>query len=100
VFGIQEPAVDRIAAVVHDLDLKDDRFGAPETGTVGALIDGLQLATAEDELLLERGITLFESLYLAFAQAARPSGLRRVAKPRGRASQGVKSPSSRRRRSK
>jgi hypothetical protein len=79
VFAIQEPAVERIAAVVHDLDLKDERFGAPETGAIGALIDGLQLATAEDDLLLERGITLFESLYLAFAQAARPPRPRRVA---------------------
>lgn len=83
VFGIQDQAVGRIAAVVHDLDLKDGRFGAPEAGAIGALIDGLQLATAEDDLLLERGITMFESLYLAFTQAARPPRPRRVARPRG-----------------
>jgi hypothetical protein len=98
-FGIQEPAIDRIAAVVHDLDLKDGRFGAPDTPTVGALVDGLQLATAEDGLLLERGIVLFESLYLAFAQAARPSGPRPVAKSRGKVARGAKPPLSRRRRS-
>lgn len=97
-FGVQEPAVDRIAAIVHDLDLKDGRFGAPEAATVGVLVDGLQLATAEDDLLLERGITLFESLYLAFAQAARPHGPRPVAKPRLQASKrGPTPPSSRRR---
>ncbi len=72
VFGIEQPAVARIAAIVHDLDLKDGRHGAPEVPTVGALIDGLQLSTADDDLLLERGITLFESLYHAFAPAARP----------------------------
>jgi hypothetical protein len=91
VFSVQEPAIVRIAAVVHDLDLKDGRFGAPEAGTIGALIDGLQLGGAEDDLLLERGITLFESLYLAFTQAARSSGPRGVAKPRGRAAQDARS---------
>jgi hypothetical protein len=80
VFAITDPAVARIAQIVHDLDLKDGRFGAPDAGTVGTLIEGLQLTTAEDDLLLERGITLFESLYRAFAQSARASGPRPVAK--------------------
>jgi hypothetical protein len=84
VFGIVDPAVSRIAEIVHDLDLKDGRFGAADAATVAALIDGLQLATADDDQLLERGITLFESLYLAFAQAARPPGPRRVVGPNTR----------------
>ena len=84
VFGIADPAVSRIAEVVHDLDLKDGRFGAADAATVAALIDGLQLATADDDVLLERGITMFESLYLAFAQAARPTGPRRVAAPKAK----------------
>ncbi|MGE0362115.1 MAG: chromate resistance protein ChrB domain-containing protein [Vicinamibacterales bacterium] len=79
VFGIDEPAVARIAAIVHDLDLKDGRFGAAEAATVGALIDGLQRATDDDGLLLERGITLFESLYQSFGHAERPPRPRAVA---------------------
>ena len=85
VFGIQQPAVVRIAAIVHDLDVKDGRFGAAEAPTIGALIDGLQLATSDDGLLLEQGITLFESLYRAFAHAARTPSPRPVAHSRGRA---------------
>lgn len=85
VFGITDPAVARLAQIVHDLDLKDGRFGAPDAGTVGTLIEGLQLTTAEDHLLLERGITLFESLYRGFAQSARAARPRPVAKPRTRA---------------
>jgi hypothetical protein len=77
-FGIDDPAIRRIAAIVHDLDLKDGRFGVPEAGAVGTLIDGLQLATTNDDVLLERGMTLFESLYLAFADAARLKGPRPV----------------------
>lgn len=85
VFGIAEPAVARIAAIVHDLDLKDGRFGAAEAATVGALIDGLQRATDDDAVLLERGITLFESLYQTFAHAERPLRPRAVAGTTARA---------------
>ena len=67
--------------------------------TVATLIDGLQLATADDDLLLERGITLFESLYLAFAQAARPTGPRRVAAPIARRARASAAKAGRRRRS-
>lgn len=80
VFDITDPAVTRIAEIVHDLDLKDSRFGAPDAGTVHTLIEGLQLATAEDARLLEHGITLFESLYRAFSQSARATGPRPLAK--------------------
>ena len=84
VFAIQDPAATRIAAIVHDLDLKDGRFGAAEASTIGTLIDGLQLTTRDDSVLLEQGIMLFESLYLAFAQSSRATGPRPVAKPRAR----------------
>lgn len=79
IFAIQDAAVARLATIVHDLDLKDSRFGAPEAGPVGTIIDGLQLSSPDDAELLERGIVLFESLYLAFAQSARASGPRPVA---------------------
>jgi len=82
VFGIKEPAVARIAAIVHDLDLKDGRFGAPECATVGAVIEGLQLAYADDEALLAQGMTLFDSLYRSFEQSARSTGPRPLARPR------------------
>ena len=73
VFGITERAVNRIATIVHDLDLKDDRFGAPEAPTIGAVIEGLQMANVDDAALLEQGMTLFESLYRAFERSSRPS---------------------------
>jgi hypothetical protein len=76
------PALARIAAIVHDLDLKDGRFGAPECGTVGAMIEGLQLAYQDDEALLEQGMTLFDSLYRSFEQSTRATGPRVAARPR------------------
>ena len=82
VFGIGGPALARIAAIVHDLDLKDGRFSAPECSTVGAMIAGLQLAHQSDELLLEQGMTLFDSLYRAFEHSSRPTGPRVAASRR------------------
>jgi hypothetical protein len=79
-FAIEEPAIARIAAIVHDLDLKDGRFGAPECPTVGALIEGLQLAYADDEALLAQGMTLFGALYRSFEQSARSTGPRPIAR--------------------
>jgi hypothetical protein len=101
VFDIHDAAVGRIACIVHDLDLKDGRFGLPEAATVGGLIDGLQLSTDDDAVLLERGITLFESLYQSFARSARTAGPRPVArpnKPRAAARPRTSSPGGKRRR--
>lgn len=82
VFGIREPAVLRIAAIVHDLDLKDGRFGAPEAATVGAVIAGLQLAHADDESLLAQGMSLFEALFASFERSERSAGPRPLARRR------------------
>jgi hypothetical protein len=82
VFGIHGPALSRIAAIVHDLDLKDGKFGAPEGSTVGAMIEGLQLAHQSDDALLEQGMTLFDSLYRSFERAGRSTGPRLTARPR------------------
>jgi hypothetical protein len=71
-FGIRDHAVGRVAGIVHDLDLKDDRFGAPETSTIGAVVQGLQLAHTADEVLLEHGMALFEALYRSPGRAAAP----------------------------
>ena len=86
VFGISEPGISRIAAIVHDLDIKDERFGAPEAATVGAMIEGLQLAYADDDELLAQGMTLFDSLYRSFERVMRSAGPRPLAAPKKRKS--------------
>jgi hypothetical protein len=72
-FGISDRAVGRIAGIVHDLDLKDDRFGVPETETIGAMVQGLQLGHTADAVLLEHGIALFEALYRSPTRRATPA---------------------------
>ena len=92
-FGLSGPALARIAAIVHDLDLKEHRFAAPETATVGTLIDGLRLACSDDDTLLAQGMALFESLFLSFDQAARaaaPPAARRTAPARNATKRAVR----------
>jgi hypothetical protein len=79
-FGINDRAVIRLGEVVHDLDLKDGKFSAPEAATLGAAIDGLQLSCADDHQLLDRGIVLFEAMYRSFSQQGRPPRPRPVAR--------------------
>jgi hypothetical protein len=88
VFALAGSALSRIAGIVHDLDLKDGRFGAVECTTVGAVIEGLQLAQQNDDALLEQGMTLFDSLYRSFEQAGRPTGPRLTARPKRPAAAG------------
>ena len=80
-FSITDPAALRLAEIVHDIDLKDGFFGAPEAPTLGAAIEGLQLACADDHALLEQGMGLFEALYRSFAQQPAP-GPKAVARRR------------------
>jgi hypothetical protein len=79
-FKISDGAVRRIADLVHDLDLKDGRFGAPEAAAIGVVIEGLQFVHADDDALLAQGMTLFEALYRSFEQSARRVGPRPLAR--------------------
>jgi hypothetical protein len=62
-FGLGDPRLDDLAELVHDLDLKDGRFGRLEAPVLGALVEGLRELHDRDEPLLEHGISLFEALY-------------------------------------
>ena len=66
-FHISDLPIRRIGEIVHDLDLKDGRFRPPEAATVGALVDGLRSLDAEDETKLQRGMELFNALYLSMS---------------------------------
>jgi hypothetical protein len=81
-FHLVDPALASIGAIVHDLDLKDERFGTSEAPGVGAIIEGLRLTYEEDEALLTAGIGLFEALYRVLVQAERMKRPRPVAKAR------------------
>ncbi len=64
--GIDDAALAPIAQIVHDIDLKDSKFGRPETAGIERLIAGIAMAHKEDESRLARGSALFDDLYEYF----------------------------------
>jgi len=67
-FGLEDPALEAVGEIVHDIDCKDEQFGRPETQGVARLLRGIADDTAEDTERLERGARLFDDLYAAFSR--------------------------------
>ncbi len=66
-FGLSSMAVDRIAQIVHDLDLKEARYSPPEAPALAHLVEGLGAMYADDQALINQGIVIFEALYRSFS---------------------------------
>jgi hypothetical protein len=62
-FEIRDPKVLIIAQIVHDADLRDEKYGRPEGEGLDAVLVGWAQQFIEDGALLERGMELFEGLY-------------------------------------
>jgi len=64
-FGLKDPAIAKIVEIVHDLDVKDDRYRRAETPGVEAILAGVRRAARDDADALERGIAVFGLLHAA-----------------------------------
>ena len=73
-FGLRSPAVTKVGHIVHDLDMKDTKYGAPEAPAVGRMVEGLRALHAEDATLLEQGIGIFDALARSFESDDAPVG--------------------------
>jgi hypothetical protein len=71
-FGLTDRVVSQIGQIVHDLDLKETRYAAPEGPAVGRMVEGLRQLHPDDSTLLEHGIAMFEALARSFESAAPP----------------------------
>jgi hypothetical protein len=71
--GLKDAALARVAEIVHDIDIKDGKFGRPEARGVEQLVLGLLAANAEDEPRLDRGFALLDDLYRSFDRSPRPA---------------------------
>jgi hypothetical protein len=65
-FGLMESALKQIAEIVHDIDLKDGKFGREDALGLERLIAGIAMANPEDEKRLTEGSVVFNSLYEYF----------------------------------
>jgi len=64
--GIDDAALTPLAEIVHDIDLKDSKFGREETVGIERLIAGIAMAHKEDETRLARASFIFDDLYEYF----------------------------------
>jgi hypothetical protein len=57
-----------IAEIVHDIDMKDGKFGRPEAEGIRVLMTGICNDTHDDAERLARGAAVFDDLYRSFAR--------------------------------
>jgi hypothetical protein len=65
-FQISDTAVSAIAEVIHDIDVRDGKFGRAETPGVERLINGIALTQPDDDARIAFGSQLFDALYEAW----------------------------------
>jgi len=71
-FAIGNPGLNAIAEIVHDIDLKDVKFGRQETPGLERLVAGISMAHKEDAARLERACAMFDDLYECFRRKPEP----------------------------
>lgn len=59
-YELTDPALIAIARIVHEADLEDDRYDAPEAAGLDVLIRGLSMVRSDHEAL---AITEYDGLY-------------------------------------
>ena len=66
--GLDDPALAAIAEIVHDIDLKDEKYGREEAAGIKTLINGICADTRDDDERLARGAAIFDDLYAVFSR--------------------------------
>jgi hypothetical protein len=68
---IQDHALGPLSEVVHDIDLKDEKFGRSETDGINALLTGLVASHPDDDQRMNEGLRLFDNLYAYYQRQKR-----------------------------
>jgi hypothetical protein len=69
--GLPDKGVRAIAEIVHDLDLKDGKYGRAEAAGVRMMLDGLMARTENDEERIDRALVIFDDLHEALGTRKR-----------------------------
>ena len=68
-FGLSEnKGLREIAEIVHDIDLKDDKFHRLEAAGLNAIIDGLIKVLRDDRKLIQQTGVVFDGLHALLSQ--------------------------------
>ena len=62
-YAIEDPAVQRMARIVHGADIADDRDATPESRGLLAIAEGFHLLDLPDEDQLELSLPVYDALY-------------------------------------
>jgi hypothetical protein len=65
-FGLKDAALRAVAEIVHDIDLKDDKFAREQVAGIAHVIAGLCMAQSDDLARIERGSAVFDDTYEYF----------------------------------
>src|SRR5262245_22494237 len=66
--ALNDPALRAIAEIIHDIDLRDNKYGRDEAIGIRTLIDGIALTTPDDSERITRGTEVFNNLYEVFGK--------------------------------
>jgi len=69
--GLGDSALTAIGEIIHDLDLRDDKFRREEAAGVRGAIDGICSLARDDEQRIAAATPLLDGLYATFAARAR-----------------------------
>jgi hypothetical protein len=61
-YDLHDPVLTEIGRIVHEADLEDERFDAPEARGLDVVIRGLSMV-CEDEEMLELTARLYDGIY-------------------------------------
>ncbi len=64
--GLKDTGLRAIAEIVHDIDLKDGKFGRDETAGIAQVIAGICASQKDDLARIERGGAVFSDVYESF----------------------------------
>ena len=62
-YQIDDPALERIGQLVHEVDIADERYDAPEAPGIDALLRGLALTARGDQQLIDQTAPLYDALH-------------------------------------
>jgi hypothetical protein len=69
--GLKDAALRAIGEIIHDIDLKDGKFGRTEVAGIRTLMEGIGAATKDDAQRIARGTEVFNDLYEYFRKKRR-----------------------------
>lgn len=70
---LDDPALGAIGEIIHDLDLRDGKFGRDETAGVRSAIDGICTVARDDNQRIAAAAPMLDGLHSHFSLRARRS---------------------------